>query len=223
MNIERIKLYHFPMSRSVRIKWLLLELIGNNFDLEQLALYEGQQYQDQYLQRNPNHAVPVLDFTLDDGSVFSMIESGAMVSLLADLYPDKNLAPAAKPFSTARADYLQMLHFASSWMDMMLWQLRLHIDLFGEAERDERTIARYKDKISKEVEPQLKARLDNGNYICGEQFCAVDCVVGHNILWAKMYGLCTDPVFAQYLRKLAERPAYQAAFADRDQFKASPH
>jgi len=38
-----------------------------------------------------------------------------------------------------------------------------------------------------------------------------------------MYGLCTDPVFAQYLRKLAERPAYQAAFADRDQFKASPH
>jgi glutathione S-transferase len=223
MNIERIKLYHFPMSRSVRIKWLLLELIGNNFDLEQLALYEGQQYQDQYLQRNPNHAVPVLDFTLDDGSVFSMIESGAMVSLLADLYPEKHLAPAAKPFSTARADYLQMLHFASSWMDMMLWQLRLHIDLFTEAERDERTIARYKDKISKEVEPQLTQRLASGNYICGEQFSAVDCVVGHNILWAKMYGLCTDPVFAQYLRKLAERPAYQAAFADRDQFKASPH
>ena len=223
MNIERIKLYHFPMSRSVRIKWLLLELIGNNFDIEQLALYEGQQYQDQYLQRNPNHAVPVLDLTLDDGSVFSMIESGAMVSLLADLYPDKNLAPAAKPFSTARADYLQMLHFASSWMDMMLWQLRLHIDLLNEAERDERTIARYKDKISNEVEPQLKQRLASGNYICGEQFCAVDCVVGHNILWAKMYGLCTDPVFAQYLRKLAERPAYQAAFADRDQFKASTH
>jgi len=223
MNIARIKLYHFPMSRSVRIKWLLLELIGNNFDTEQVALYEGQQYQDQYLQRNPNHAVPVLDLTLDDGSVFSMIESGAMVSLLADLYPDKNLAPAAKPFSTARADYLQMLHFARSWMDMMLWQLRLHIDLLNEAERDERTIARYKDKISNEVEPQLKQRLASGNYICGEQFCAVDCVVGHNILWAKMYGLCSDPTFSQYLRKLAERPAYQAAFADRDQFKASPH
>lgn len=50
-----------------------------------------------------------------------MLESGAMVSLLADLFPEKGLAPVADVFSLARADYLQMLHYGTSWVDMMLW------------------------------------------------------------------------------------------------------
>ena len=31
MNIRRGKLYHFPMSRSARVKWLLHELRDNDF------------------------------------------------------------------------------------------------------------------------------------------------------------------------------------------------
>ena len=45
MDIRRIKLYHFPMSRSARVKWLLHELFEDDFDVEVMALYEGQQYQ----------------------------------------------------------------------------------------------------------------------------------------------------------------------------------
>ncbi len=222
MNIKRIKLYHFPTSRSARVKWLLHELLDEDFDTEVMALYEGAQYQPEFLQRNPNHAVPMLEITQDNGDVFTMIESGAMISLLADAYAEKGLAPPAAGFSTARADYLQMLHFGASWMDMMLWQLRLHRDLLPADQRDAATVSRYLEKFSQEVEPQLTARLESGAFICGERFTAADCVMGQNINWARSYDLCSDTVFSNYLQALGERPAYRAAYADRAQFTASP-
>ena len=222
MNIRRVKLYHFPMSRSARVKWLLHELLDNDFDVELVALYQGQQYDPQYLKRNPNHAVPLLEITHDDDSVFTMIESGAMITLLADAYPDKRIAPPAGAYSVARADYLQMLHFGASWMDMMLWQLRLQCDLLPEKDRDPRTVERFSKKFAREVEPQLAARFEKQRFVCGDSFTAADCVIGHNILWARMYGLCADTVFSRYLDAVSLRPAHRAAFADRDQFTRTP-
>ncbi len=210
------------MSRSARVKWLLHELVGDDFEVETLALYQGQQYQADNLQRNPNHAVPVLELSLADGSAFTMIESGAMVALLADIYPDKALAPPPGSFTPERADYLQMLHFGASWVDMVLWQLRLHRDLFSPGERDDRTIERYMQKFRSEIEPQLKSRLESEPYILGPTFSAVDCVMGHNVMWARLYGLCADDCFSGYLDRLAGRSAWQAAFADRDQFSLRP-
>jgi len=77
-----------------------------------------------------------------------------------------------------------MLHFGSSSMDMMLWQIRVHEHLLPERQRDARTIKRYRHKLVTEVEPQLKARLDAAPYICGEDFTAADCIIGHNVIWA---------------------------------------
>jgi glutathione S-transferase len=222
LEIEHIKLYHFPFSRSARVKWLLHELIGDAFEVEVLALYQGQQFQPEPLRRNPNHAVPVLEITRADGSLFTMIESGAMIALLADIYPEHGLAPPATDFSPARADYLQMLHFGASWVDSILWQLRLHRDLFAESERDERTISRYLDKFATEIEPQLRTRFERDGYVAGASFTAADCIMGHNVMWAQMYGLCKDEVFAGYLDKVAARPAFQRGFADRDQFTRVP-
>lgn len=222
MDILRIKLYHFPMSRSARVKWLLHELFEDDFDVEVMALYEGQQYQAECLRRNPNHAVPVLELSLPGGKVFTMFESGAMISLLADLYPSKSLAPDPNLFSAARADYLQMVHFGSTQVDMILWQLRLHKDLFNDSDRDERTITRYMGKFADEIEPQVLARIERSGYISGESFTAADCIMGQNVMWARLYGLCDSEAFTAYIGRLSERPAYQAAFADRGQFILSP-
>ncbi len=222
MQIKHIKLYHFPMSRSARVKWILHEVLDEDFEVETMALYEGQQYQPAYLAKNPNHGVPILEITQADDSVFTMIESGAMISLLADAYPERQLAPPSVPFTTARADYLQMLHFGATWFDMMLWQIRLHRDLFQEAERDERTITRYKAKIEEEVEPQLQARLDATGFVSGGSFTAADCVMAHNVIWARLYGLCAGDPFSRYLDEVSRRPAFQAAFADSDRFAISP-
>lgn len=217
MNIKHLKLYHYPAARSARVKWMLHEVVGDAFEVERVAFYDATQYSAEFLQLNPNHCVPVLEITWDAGELQRMIESAAMVAFLADSYPDKRLAPPPEA-SRERADYLQMLHFGSTWMDMMLWQVRIHEHVLPEAERDPRTVARYRKKFAEEVEPQLTRRLERAPFICGERFTAADCVVGHAILWARGYGLCRDEAFRRYLSAVSKRPAFASAFADAREF-----
>jgi len=213
MNFTRLKLYHFAATRSTRVKWLLHELLDDDFDVEVVPVYECAQYSPEYLEKNPNHNVPSLEITLENGERRIMLESGAMVELLADVFPERGLAPAPNVFSMERADYLQMLHFGTTSMDMMLWQIRVHTHLLGR-EADEKTVVRYQNKFTQEVEPQLKARLGEHDYVCGSRFSAVDCVMGPNVNWALAYGLCQDPVFSEYIGRLFERPAYLKAYSD---------
>jgi glutathione S-transferase len=217
MQIKRLKLYHSAAMRSSRVKWLLHEILGEDFDVESLDAYSAV-YTPEFRKLNPNHALPVLEITLENGETIVMIESGAMLVMLADLFPAAQLAPPVTPFSKERADYLQMLHFLCTSMDMMLWQLRVHEHVLSASERDDRTILRYRRKIAEEVEPQLARRLRNAPYICGAAFTAADCVMGHNVMWARAAGLCADPVFTDYLARMAARPAYALAFADRHRF-----
>jgi glutathione S-transferase len=219
MRTLRFKLYHYPASRSARVKWMLHEMLGDDFEVEVVPLYEGRQYSPEYLAMNPNHGVPTLCLEFADGSKKYMHESGAMVAFLADAFPEKRLAPPPQDPSSRRADYQQMLYFGASWMDMMLWQIRLHEHLLPEGERDARTVVRYRAKFSGEVEPQLVARLTRADFICGDEFSAADCIIGHNVAWARGYGLCLAEPFRAYLSRLSKRPAFRAAFADADQFE----
>ena len=222
MNLEHVKLYHFPATRSARAKWILHETFGDDFETEAVDLYAGRQYQPDYLAMNPNHNVPVLELTWSNGETTRMLESAAMIALLADAYPEKKLAPPANELSPARADYLQMLHFGGASMDMMLWQIRIHEHLLPEKETDERTIARYRRKFETEVEPQLLSRFEKSDFVCGDAFTAADCLIGYNVFWARGYGLCKDKGFRRYLANLARRPAFLKAFADAKEFSPSP-
>lgn len=213
MKFKKIVLSHYPATRSARVLWALHETLGGGFEVEQVELFTGAQYSESYLQRNPNHSVPLLEITLEDGSERQIIESTAMVQWLADAFPDKHLAPPAD-LSLERADYLQMMQFGGSWMDMMLWQIRTHEHILPPEEVDERTIKRYREKFADEVEPQLMSRLQTQPYICGEAFSAADIVIGHNVKWARAYAMCDNDVFRSYLSRLSKRDAFIAAFAD---------
>ena len=116
MTPHHLTLHHYPASRSARAKWILHEVVGNNFEVSRVALYDGAQYSDEFLRLNPNHAVPVLEITWDNGTVQRVIESAAIVAFLADAYPAAGLAPPPGP-SPESAYYLQMLHSGSTWMD----------------------------------------------------------------------------------------------------------
>lgn len=217
MKINALKLYHYPLTRSVRVKWMLHEVLGDDFDIEVVAVIHGAMMAPDMLAKNPNHNLPMLDITWEDGTVQTMLESGAMVMWLAEIFPEKELAPPPGQTSI-RADYLQMIQFGASWMDSILWQLRLHRNLLPETLRQESIFDLYADKWRSEIEPQLAARLSRHAFICSDQFTAADCLAGHNIRWAMSYGLCKDAVFEAYLHKLAKRPAFQMAYADADQF-----
>lgn len=222
MTPQKFKLYHFPATRSARVRWVLHETVGDDFEVEIVELYQGAQYNPDFMAINPNHNVPALDITWDNGETTHMLESAAMVAFLADAFPERKLAPRADELSPARADYLQMLHFGGSWMDMMLWQVRIHEHILSEDEADARTIKRYRAKMEKEVEPQLLARLNAHEFICGDDFTAADCVIGHNVTWARGYGMCQNRAFRAYLSRVAKRPAFQKAFADAKSFSPTP-
>ncbi len=67
----------------------------------------------------------MLEVETEDGTTHQILESTAIVEWLIDAHPEKQLAPAIGS-ALARADYLQMLHFGGTWVDMMLWQIRVH-------------------------------------------------------------------------------------------------
>jgi glutathione S-transferase len=219
MKTPRFKLYHYPATRSARVKWMLHEVVDDDFEVELVPLYEGKQYEAEYLHKNPNHNVPTLAITMPDGHSMHMLESGAMVTFLADAFPERGLAPPPVPFSTERADYLQMLYFGASWMDMILWQVRIHEHLLRDVDKDPRTIQRYRDKFTGEIEPQLRQRFERHRFICGDAFTAADCIIGHNVTWARGYGLCRDEIFRSYISRLSKRPAFVKAFSDARSFQ----
>ena len=217
MNTPSLKLYHYPLTRSVRAKWMLHETVGDDFETEVVAVVKGAMMTPDMLAKNPNHNLPMLDVTWEDGTVQTLLESGAMVMWLADAFPEKQLAPPAA-LTRARADYLQMVQFGASWMDMALWNIRLHQDLLPERIKQPVVVEMNKKKIENEIAPQLEARLTRHDFICGDQFTAADCIMGHNIRWAQGYRLCLSDPLKDYIRRLSERPAFQAAYADADQF-----
>lgn len=221
MKVERLKISHFPASRSARVVWAAYEAADCEVEVDAVDLYAGDQFTPANLARNPNHNVPTLDIFWDDGSVQTMIESAAMVAFLADAFPTAGLAPAPGA-SKARADYLQMLHFCGTQADMMLWQIRLHEHILPHADCDARTVERYRGKFKSEAEPQLASRLARQAFICGDTFTAADCVAGHIVFWARGYGLCQDDLFRQYVSRLSKRRAFAKAFADARTFRHEP-
>ena len=110
----------------------------------------------------------------------------AMVAFLADAYPETGLAPPPGA-SRERADYLQMIQFGSTSMDMMLSQVRIHEHMLPQSERDPRMAARYRKKFLEEVEPQLARRV-RGDAVCLRRYVhrrglhhRLQCVLGEGL------------------------------------------
>jgi len=201
-DISSLTLYHYPLSRSARVKWLLHEM--------------GEQFTPDFLAKNPNHGVPVLDVTYVDGHQQTITESLAILTWLGD--QDERFAPSPKDLR-ARADYLQIMALGGSWMDQMLWNIRLHESILPKSARNSTFASFNRDKIANEVAPQLEARLAKQDYICGDHFSAADCLMGQNVNWAAAYGLCRSDIFKSYMSRMKSRPAFQMAFADAKEFE----
>lgn len=215
-EISKLTLYHYPLSRSARVKWLLHEMRGDDFETVKVELRQGGQFTPKFLAKNPNHGVPVLDVTYSDGTEQTITESLAILTWLAD--QDERFAPSPTDLR-ARADYLHVLALGGSWMDQLLWNIRLHETILPESVRSPAFAAFNRDKITNEIAPQLETRLSNHEFICGAKFTAADCMTGQNINWAFAYGLCRTPIFKAYMTRMKSRRAFQMAFADAKDFE----
>ena len=215
--IAGLTLYHYPLSRSLRVRYLLEE-IGAAHGVVKVDLIRGEGMSPDFLRRNPNHAVPVLVVDYADGTRHTQIESGAIMLFLADAYSEAGLAPAADA-GAPRADFLSQLFFHASHLDMSLWQIRLNETLFPKPVRSAAIAQFNRDKISNEMIPQMEARLDGRDWMLGDRFSAVDCIAAQNINWMRAYGMARSGPLDAYMRRHMSRPAWQAATADAAEFE----
>ncbi|HTN66073.1 MAG TPA: glutathione transferase GstA [Burkholderiaceae bacterium] len=196
-----MKLYFSPGACSLS-PHIVLHEAGLAFELEKTDLRSKRTAGGlDYNSINPKGAVPALE--LDDGQLLT--EGPAIVQYLADLVPEKQLAPAAG--SMPRYRLMEWLNFISSEIH------KSFSPLFNPAMPEEAkklTIERLISRIDY-VETQLQA----GPYLLGQQFTVADAYLFTVLRWSGKFdiGLSRWPAIAAWFRKVEQRPAVQAALA----------
>jgi glutathione S-transferase len=148
---------------------------------------------------NPLGYVPLLE--LDDGTRLS--ETPAIVQYIADLVPDKQLAPANG--SLAR-------YQVQSWLNLIGTELhRGFAPLFNPA-----TPADYKPQVIERLLARLAwvdQQLEGRAYLMGEAFSVADTYLFVVTGWAKLVKVDIAHLahIAAFRQRMAERPGVQAA------------
>jgi len=201
-----IKLYHSRQSRSVRPRWLLEE-IGAPYELVTLDMQKGEHKTPAYMKVHPHGAVPALV----DGDL-QLFESAAICAYLADKFPEKRLAP---PIGTpARGLYYQWMVYSIATLEPPVIDVFMQTAMLPEAERSHAVLAAARKKFG-DVANVLEQALGTRPFLLGEQFTAVDVMIGSTLGWAQMLGLLEGKkTLQEYVQRLSERPASQKAQGD---------
>ncbi|EDX83589.1 Glutathione S-transferase, N-terminal domain protein [Synechococcus sp. PCC 7335] len=188
-----LKLYHNPMTRSLRILWLLEEL-GLDYRLipvEFVPPVDGKIFS----QKTPTGRFP----TLEDEET-SLCESGVIAQYLIERYGEGHLAPSIN--SSLRAKYLQWTHFPEGTINPYL----------NAIQRFSKSMPTVVNTMKEELDIALAFASDelaNQPYIVGEKFTGADIMLAVSLLSANMLGLIADKHsnILSYFNRLQSRDA----------------
>ncbi|WP_130620837.1 glutathione S-transferase family protein [Dyella amyloliquefaciens] len=198
MTTPRVTFYHAPNSRSGGTRALLEEL-GVEYDLHVLNLKHNEQRQPPYTDVNPMGKVPAI---WHNGGLVT--EQPAVYLYLADLYPEKGLAPPIG--DPLRGPYLRWMVFYGSSFEPAL------VDRAMKREPVQPSTCPYGDWDT--MFNTLVAQLERGPYMLGERFSALDVLWGSALRWTTMFKLVPElPVITSYIERVGSRPAMQRAAA----------
>lgn len=199
-----LKLYFAPLTRSVRVLWLLEEL-GLPYELERVEFRPPER--DFFSQATPTGKLPTL---VDDHVV--LCESGAIVEYILERYGEGRLAPPVG--SPERGAFLQWLHFAESTafppLGILVWLTRYR----GESEEYAELIADVRQRAAAGFD-YLERELGGKTYLLGNAFSAADVMMGFTLAAARFMGLLDErlPRLSAYFARLQARPAFRKAAA----------
>jgi glutathione S-transferase len=194
-----MKLYYSPGACSLSPHIALREA-GLSFDLMKKDLHsqklgDGSDFRD----INPKGYVPAL--ILDDGQVLT--EGPAIVQYIADRVPEKQLAPPAGTMERVRLQ---------EWLNYITSEIhKSFAPLFNkQASEDWKAAARA--LLDRRIGYAAKA-LEGRSYLMGEIFTVADCYLFTTLNWAHWVkiDLARWPVITEYMKRVAARPAVQAA------------
>jgi glutathione S-transferase len=166
-----MRLYHHPMSLNARRAVLAALHLGTPVDLVVVDLAKGAQRQPEFLQKNPNGRVPVLE---DDG--FTLSESHAIMQYLAERTPGQTVYPTE---ARARADVNRWLfwnaHHFTPAVSVLNWENFVK-PMIGRGETDPREVARG-EALVKDTARVLDAHLAGKEWIAQGRLTLADLAI----------------------------------------------
>lgn len=190
---DTITLYHSPQTRGTGV-WVLLEELGVPYEMILIDRNKGENYQPDFMAINPLSKFPTL---VHNGTVVT--EQVACYLYLADLFPEKGLAPALN--DSKRGAYLRWMAYQGSSFEPAL------IDKAFERPPIDPVQSSYGS--FEQMQKTLFDQIAQGPYLLGEQPYAVDFLWGMSLKWCRMFGLVnTNPVVDAYIERITSRPAF---------------
>jgi len=198
-----VTLFHAPLTRSVRVLWLLEEL-GLPYEL---AAVQFTPPAKPFAQATPGGKLPAIR----DGDV-TMFESGAIVEYLLERHGNGRLAPPLG--SPLRAPYLQWVHFAESTAFIGLANIFFHRLFKQDADTIPTAMADYETWVVGMLDV-LERALAGRAYLLGDELSGADVMMGYTVWVARGSGLLGDayPNVLAYLARIEARPAFQKALS----------
>lgn len=197
-----MKLYFSPGACSLSPHIVLLEA-GLPFTTERVNIRKKQTASGaDFTAINPKGYVPALE--LDDGAVLT--EGPAIVQYLADLAPEKQLAPAA-----GTAEHYQLVE----WLNYIGTELhKSYSPLFNPAAGDDAK-ASARSLLAKRF-GYVAQVLEGRDYLVGGRFSVADAYLFTVANWAAVvqFDLSAWPALTAYQARIAARPAVQQAMRD---------
>ena len=196
-----IRLHHAPESRSMRVLWLLNEL---SVEFEVITHgFDASLWTEDYLEMSPVGRVPGLEI---DGEL--IFESGAMVEILCEMFPDAGLGRA--PDDAERHSWLQWVHFAETVSQHTASLTQQHIFLFEDHMRSPTVMKVEKARLGKCFEA-IDRRLGGSEFLLSE-FSAADIAVGQAVYMGRHFrDFSGVPHLTAWFERLQMRPAFQAS------------
>ena len=193
--------------QSDRIVWLCEEL-GLDYDLKK---YDRSPLLSppKYLALHPIGAAPVIQ----DGDL-TLAESSACLEYIINVYGAGKLT--VKPGEKNYADYLYFLHFANGTLQPALG--RVMTLRFAGVDPDGNHVVRCENKVHQCLE-HLDRRLSQATWLAGDEFTAADIMTVFSLTGMRefyQYDLGKYENVLAYLKRVAEREAYQRTFQKAD-------
>lgn len=192
--------------RGAKVTWLLTEL---GVPFERRVVPRNEIDKPEYLKINPMGRVPVLQI----GDQY-MFESGAICTYLADLYPEKGLAPELS--SPDRPAYLQWMHFAQATLDTQQARIMVIEDI-PTGEVHEKKLMALQSDVRDAMETLDRALANgDGSFLVGRRLSAADIAISYHLYWLRMWPELDSqiqpyPRVTDYLDRMKQHPSAIAA------------
>jgi glutathione S-transferase len=201
------QLHYFPANANAA-PHMLLEELGQKYELVLVDRAKNAQKSEDYLAKNPNGRIPTL---VDNGT--SLFEAAAIVLHLVDQHPWAGLAP--KVGTPERAKFYQWLTFLTNSLqeELMIWQYPDRLTGTDAAATDvvkqgaEARASRYLDVIEQHL-------TTNGPLFLGNQLSAADFYLVMLCRWARPMTNPprSRPSISRLLDKVTALPSVRRAY-----------